>query len=57
VRIEVADVRALCATLNAKGYGNARPGSHDQDWGATEMTIHDPFGNRLTFWTTASPSA
>ena len=51
VRIEVADVRGLCASLNAKGYGNARPGCQDQDWGSCEMTIHDPFANRLTFWT------
>ncbi len=54
VRIEVADVRGLCASLNAKGYGNARPGCQDQDWGSCEMTIDDPFGNRLTFWTPSS---
>lgn len=54
VRIEVADVRGLCATLNAKGYGNARPGWHEQDWGSCEMTIHDPFANRLTFWAPSS---
>jgi uncharacterized glyoxalase superfamily protein PhnB len=57
VRIEVADVRSLCASLNAKGYGNARPGWHEQDWGCTEMTIHDPFANRLTFWTATSEGA
>ena len=56
VRIEVADVRGLCAALNAKGYGNARPGWQDQEWGCTEMTINDPFGNRLTFWTPSSTS-
>ena len=54
VRIEVADVRGLCASLNAKGYGNARPGCQDQDWGSCEMTIDAPFGNRLTFWTPSS---
>jgi uncharacterized glyoxalase superfamily protein PhnB len=54
VRIEVEDVRALCDSLNAKGFCNARPGCHDQDWGCTEMTIHDPFANRLTFWTASS---
>ena len=57
VRIEVADVRGLCASLTAKGYGNARPGWHEQDWGCAEMTIHDPFANRLTFWTTTPEGA
>lgn len=55
IRIEVEDVRELCALLLAKAYGNARPGCDDMDWGATEMTIHDPFGNRLTFWSPTPP--
>ncbi|MFO0619283.1 MAG: glyoxalase superfamily protein [Polyangiaceae bacterium] len=49
-RVEVDDVAALCAELNAKTYRHARPGFLDQDWGNREMTIGDPFGNRITFW-------
>ena len=50
IRIEVEDVRALCAALNAADYRHARPGCQDMEWGCTEMTINDPSGNRLTFW-------
>jgi catechol 2,3-dioxygenase-like lactoylglutathione lyase family enzyme len=50
VRIEVEDVAALAAALNAKAYRHSRPGYQDQEWGNREMTINDPFGNRVTFW-------
>jgi uncharacterized glyoxalase superfamily protein PhnB len=50
VRIEVDDVVAFCAELNAKYYRHARPGFQDQEWGNREITINDPFGNRVTFW-------
>ena len=50
IRIEVEDVRALCKALNAADYRHARPGCQDMEWGCTEMTINDPSGNRLTFW-------
>ncbi len=50
VRIEVDDVAAFAAQLNAKAYRHSRPGWLDQEWGNREMTIGDPFGNRITFW-------
>jgi uncharacterized glyoxalase superfamily protein PhnB len=50
VRIEVDDVDAFAAGLNAKGYRHSRPGVQEQPWGNRETTIADPFGNRLTFW-------
>ena len=49
VRIEAGDVDALQAELIAKAYGHARPTAHDQPWGTRDMTVTDPFGNRLTF--------
>lgn len=49
IRIEVDDVAAYCAALNAKTYKFARPGLQDQDWGWREMTITDPAKNRLVF--------
>lgn len=49
LRIEVDDVDALHAELAAKEYGYARPGVEDAPWGSREMTIKDPFGNRLVF--------
>ncbi len=50
VRVEVDDVAAFCDALDAKGYRHARPRHQDQEWGNREVTIHDPFGNRVPFW-------
>ena len=36
------------AELTARGYHSLRPGIVAQDWGK-EMTITDPFGNRIRF--------
>lgn len=55
VRIQVDDVVAYCAALNAKQYRNARPGHEVMPWGTDDMTINDPFGNRLTFWSQSTP--
>jgi catechol 2,3-dioxygenase-like lactoylglutathione lyase family enzyme len=51
VRIQAPDVDAYQAELLAKNYKYARPGVHEPPWGNREMSIGDPFGNRLTFWT------
>jgi len=51
VRIAASDVDAYQAELIAKQYKNARPGVHDTPWGSREMSIQDPCGNRLTFFT------
>ncbi|QNA87525.1 VOC family protein [Massilia sp. Dwa41.01b] len=49
IRIEVAGIDAYHAELSAKAYGYARPGVEDTPWGTREMSVKDPFGNRLTF--------
>jgi uncharacterized glyoxalase superfamily protein PhnB len=49
IRIPITDVASYCAELNAKRYQNARPGFQAMPWGTTDMTINDPFGNRVTF--------
>ena len=46
--VPVDDIEALHAELSAKHYRYARPGIVDQPW-AREMTIADPFGNRIRF--------
>ncbi len=48
LRIEVDDLDAYHRLLIAKQYKNARPGIHEQPWGR-DMSIGDPFGNRLIF--------
>ena len=49
VRIEISDLDEFHQDLNDKKYGFARPGIEDTAWGTREMSIEDPFGNRLTF--------
>ena len=50
VRIEAADVDALRSSITAKGYSYARPDVEETPWGTREMSVTDPFGNRLTFF-------
>ena len=52
-RIAVSDVDALWRELQARPYPNARPAVEAMPWGSREMSITDPFGNRLTFHTAA----
>lgn len=49
LRIDVDDIDGLHAELAGKQYGYARPGIDDTPWGARELSVKDPFGNRLTF--------
>lgn len=49
VRVETTGLDALHAELSAKRYRYGRPGIEEQPWGARELTVHDPFGNRITF--------
>lgn len=50
VRIETDDVAGLAAALAAESYKYAKPGApQSMPWGSLELTITDPFGNRLTF--------
>ena len=51
VRIPVDDVVAFAAGLAARRHGNCRPGvPRETGWGTLEITIADPAGNRLTFF-------
>ena len=49
MRIEVSDLDALKAELIGKAYRYARPEIEAMPWGTRDMTLVDPFGNRLTF--------
>lgn len=51
VRIDVEDVDIFCKFLNDKNYKNARPSVMFQPWGYKDMTVSDPFGNKLIFGT------
>lgn len=48
VRIQTDAIEDLHAELRAKQYKYARPSIEEKPWGK-DMTITDPFGNRLIF--------
>ena len=51
VRIETNNVDELSSMLRAKDYTYAKPGPPvAQPWGNAELTLTDPFGNKLVFW-------
>jgi catechol 2,3-dioxygenase-like lactoylglutathione lyase family enzyme len=47
--VYTSGVEALHRELNDKKYRHNRPGLQRQDWGMLEMTVIDPFNNRITF--------
>lgn len=49
VRIETDELQGFHQNLNAKQYKFDRPGIEKTPWGSDEMSISDPFGNKLTF--------
>ena len=51
IRIECSNVDELQKRLIEKHYKYGRPGVADMPWGTRELNAHDPFGNRLTFFT------
>ena len=50
VRVGVADIATLHADLRARDYNYARPGIEAKPWGFDEITLVDPFGNRVIFF-------
>jgi methyltransferase (TIGR00027 family) len=50
LRIETDDVDGLNQALLNKNYKYARPSVADTPWRTREMTLKDPFGNRLVFF-------
>ena len=49
IRLEIEDIVGFHAQLAAKKYAYARPGLEHQPWGFREVTVTDPFGNRVIF--------
>lgn len=49
IRIATKGLVEYHQELTDKKYKYARPGILKQPWGSREMTITDPFGNRITF--------
>jgi hypothetical protein len=50
-------VAALHRELNDKNYRHNHPGLERKEWGMTELTVIDPFNNRITFGERTDASA
>lgn len=50
LRIETGDIDRLNQELLQKDYKYAKPGVEQTPWKTREMSISDPFGNRLLFF-------
>lgn len=56
LRIRSDDIDALAQFLARQDYRYAKPGAPEQTpWGTKELTVTDPFGNRLTFFQPKGP--
>lgn len=49
IRIKVRDLTRYHATLLGKEYTYAKPGLEKTTWNTIEMTVLDPFSNRIIF--------
>lgn len=49
LRIETNELEAFHRQLSEKVYHYARPDIEATSWGSRDMSVRDPFGNRLTF--------
>lgn len=50
IRFAVSDIDALYAELKSRPYANMRPAPpQERPWGEQDMTVTDPFGNKITF--------
>jgi len=57
MRIESTDLDAFHAELATKNYKYAHLGIEQTPWGTRDMSVKDPFGNRLTFTDGVSSTA
>ena len=49
VYVYMTDIAALHRELNDKKYQHNRPGLEQMEWGMMQMTVIDPFNNRICF--------
>jgi catechol 2,3-dioxygenase-like lactoylglutathione lyase family enzyme len=55
--VHLRGVAELHAELKAKNYNYLRPGLEREEWGATTVTVTDPFMNRIIFSEYDEPNA
>ncbi|WP_422656942.1 glyoxalase superfamily protein [Paenibacillus sp. EC2-1] len=50
IRVQTQNIEELHKQLNSKGYKYMRPGLEMMSWGTMELSVVDPFGNRIHFY-------
>jgi len=55
--VYMTGVRELHRELSDKNYRHNKPGLDQQEWGMTEVTVIDPFANRISFGEEAAKAA
>ncbi|GAA0339867.1 glyoxalase superfamily protein [Bacillus carboniphilus] len=50
IRIKVSNLKEYHAALKEKDYPYARPNLEKTPWNTIEVTVRDPFYNRITFY-------
>jgi catechol 2,3-dioxygenase-like lactoylglutathione lyase family enzyme len=50
LRIETDALEALLAELQSRPFAGWRPAIAEMPWGTHDLSVLDPFGNRLTFY-------
>ncbi|TYP79444.1 putative glyoxalase superfamily protein PhnB [Paenibacillus methanolicus] len=54
--VHVNGIRAFHGQLHASNYRFAKPGLEETPWGSLDVTVTDPFGNRIVFSQPAATS-
>lgn len=49
LRVEVPDIEAFLAEILRRPYPRLNPAIEEKPWGFREISLTDPFGNRLVF--------
>lgn len=47
IRVQTQNIEELHAQLHTKAYKYMRPGLETMPWGTLELSVTDPFGNRI----------
>lgn len=50
VRLHMPDLEQFAQQLTEQNYAYVKPQIETVPWGNLELSIHDPFSNRLVFW-------
>ncbi|MEM8765441.1 MAG: glyoxalase superfamily protein [Bacteroidota bacterium] len=50
IRIECTDIKGYHRELQSKNYASLNPGINDTPWSKMELSLADPFGNKLIFF-------